>query len=215
MRPLRIAACLALVLTLMAAPASASTPATRGFLPPQAHPHGQSLTDVAISWLVWAFGSAPDVNPLLANRCEPSPSDPKMWFLSVSLGGDYEVTCDVPTGAFLVLTPGGYECSTAEGNGTTEEELRDCADGFFEELSLVQVILDGREATNLDSYIVTSDAVMLPADNLFGSDPTLSLYKAYVMVLQPLSRGEHVLRAYDEFAAFDFTAGITYRITVG
>jgi hypothetical protein len=138
-----------------------------------------------------------------------------MWFLSVSLGGDYEVSCNVPTGAFLALTPGGYECSTAEGNGTTEEELRECTEVNFEGLTLVQVTLDGREATNLDSYIVTSDAVMLPADNLFGPDPTLSMLKSYFLVLPPMSRGEHVLRAYDEFGGVGFAAGITYRITVG
>jgi hypothetical protein len=215
MRPLRFAACLALILALGAGTVSASTPATRGFLPPQAHPHGHSLTDLAGSWDAWGFGSAADVNPLLANRCEQSPLDPRIWFLSVSLGGDYEVSCEVPSGAFLVLTPGGYECSTAEGNGSTDAELLDCAEVNFEGLTFVQVILDGREATNLESYFVTSDVVTLPADNLFGADPTRSVIKAYFMVLTPMSRGEHVLRAYDEFAAANFAAGITYRITVG
>jgi hypothetical protein len=134
------------------------------------------------------------VNPLLANRCEQSPLDPRIWFLSVSLGGDYEVSCEVPSGAFLVLTPGGYECSTAEGNGSSDAELLNGAEVNFEGLTFVQVFLDGREATNLETYIVTSEVITLPADNLFGADPTRSVIKAYFMVLTPMSRGEHVLR---------------------
>ena len=34
--------------------------------------------------------------------------------------------------------------------------------------------------------------------------------KGYFLVIPPLSRGTHVLRAYDEFQVMNFQAGITY-----
>src|SRR5689334_18232821 len=124
----------------IAGPASAASPnAGRGFLPPQARIHGMTLGEIAGAWDRWAFGTPADTNPLLANRCETSPSDPRIWFLPVSLGGDYAIDCDIPTGAFLVLTPGGYECSAAEGNGSTAAELEACVEANFSALSLVQV----------------------------------------------------------------------------
>jgi hypothetical protein len=69
--------------------------------------------------------------------------------------------------------------------------------------------------TDLEDYIVTTPVTNLPANNLFSADPALSRDKGYFMVVHPLSRGTHILRAYDEFASFDFVAGITYTINVG
>ena len=128
-----ITAAIALVLAL-AGPATASN-AGRGFLPSNARVHGQALSQIAGEWLQWGFGSPPDTNPLLANQCQQSPTDAHMWFLPVSLGGDYAIDCHVPIGAFLVVTPGGYECSAAEGNGSTAAELQACVDGFFADLA--------------------------------------------------------------------------------
>ena len=207
-----IASVLALVL---AGPASAANGAGRGFLPPNANAHGHSLAELIGAWDQWGFGSPAADNPLLANRCERSPLDARIWFLPVSLGGDYGVECQVPDGAFLVVTPGGYECSQAEGNGSTEAALLACADAGFALLTSVELALDGRPAQELDRYIVTSALVQLPPPNLFGDDPSPSLMKGYFLVIHPLSHGQHTLRAFDAFASLDFTAGITYHITVG
>lgn len=217
MRRLTTAA-LATILTLgLAVPVSAAGPnAGRGFLPPHARVHGHTLTELASAWDAWAFGTPADVNPLLANRCEPSPIDPKIWFMPVSLGGDYDIDCAVPVGAFIVVTPGGYECSEAEGNGSSEADLRACADYWFSFLNVVEVTLDGRAARHLDRYVVTTAVSQLPGPNLLGDEPTPSLMKGYFVVINPLSRGTHTLRAYDEFAVDPvFTAGITIHLSVG
>jgi hypothetical protein len=204
-----------MIAVAIAVPASAASPnAGRGFLPAQARVHGMTLAEIAGAWDLWAFGSPAESNPLLANRCEASPSDPRIWFLPVSLGGDYEIECDVPVGAFLVLTPGGYECSTAEGNGETAEELEACVDANFANLTFLEVALDGRPASNLERYIVTSPLVQLPGPNLLGEDPTPSMLKSYFMIIAPLSPGEHTVRAFDEFVNPDFAAGITMNLTV-
>lgn len=210
-------ACLtaAIIALAIAGPASATSPnAGRGFLPPQARVHGTTLAEIGGAWDLWAFGSPADTNPLLANRCEASPSDPRIWFLPVSLGGDYEIECAIPTGAFLVLTPGGYECSGAEGNGDTAEELEACVEANFADLSFVAVWLDGRPARNLERYVITSPLVELPAPNLLSEDATPSMLRSYFMVIAPLSRGQHTVRAFDEFASQNFAAGITMKLTV-
>ena len=100
----RLVAGIAMIVFLIAAaPVSA---AGQGFQPPNAKVHNHSLTDLAVAWTIWGFGSPEDENPLLASRCEQSPIDPKIWFLPVSLGGDMEVDCQIPKGAFLVFTRG-------------------------------------------------------------------------------------------------------------
>lgn len=216
---LRNALLLAILILMLAAPtAHAARPALRGFLPPNARPHGFSMVDIATAYNHWSFSSPADTSPLLDVRCEQSPIDPKIWFLPVSLGGEYETTCAVPPGSFMVLTPGGWECSSIEPEpffGSTEEELRECVDNGFELLSYVEVTFKGQTVTNLDDYVVTSRLDTLPPNNLLSSEPGLTMDKGYFLVLHPLSRGTHTLRAYDEFGSLGFQAGITYTIIVG
>lgn len=206
-----------ILLAAAAGPANAAKPATRGILPADARPHGYSLVDLGTSWNHWAFATPADTNPLLAVRCEPSPLDPKIWFLPVSLGGEWEATCDVPRGAFLVLTAGGWECSSIEPEpwyGGDEAELRECVDAGFDLLNYVEVTFNGTTTTELDDYVVTTRLDTLPPDNLLGPDAGLTLDKGYYLVIGPLSPGSHTLRAYDEFVSIDFQAGITFTINV-
>lgn len=217
MHRLRNAALAAIMLALVAgSTAAAAGPRLRGVLPPTAHPRGHSLTELATAWNMWAFGSSVD-NPLLAVRCEQSPIDPKIWFLPVSLGGEWENTCNVPQGAFLLMNPGGSECSNLEAEpyfGTDEADLRSCVNETFVDLTYLEVTVNGTTVTNLDPWIVVTDMINLPADNLFSASPGISMDKGYFLVLQPMSRGTHTLRAYDEFFDGGFKAGITYTINV-
>lgn len=218
MRRIRSALLAAVLLCLLVAQgASASKPATRGLLPPSARPLGYSLTQLATAWNVWAFGTAADVNPLLAVRCEPSPLDPRIWFLPVSLGGEYQDTCNVPQGAFLLFNPGGSECSNMEAEpffGADEADLLSCVNETFELLTYLEITFNGKTVKDLDSYIVTTPLTHLPANNLLSSEPALSRDKGFFLVIAPLSRGTHTLHAYDEFFDGAFKAGITYTINV-
>jgi len=218
MRPLRATAFRIFVaVLLLASVANAAGPPAAGFLPANARVHGYSLTDLATAWTLWAFGSAPDVNPLLGVRCEQSPIDPRIYFLPVSLGGEWTTTCEVPAGTFLVLNVGLGECSSLEAEpffGADENSLLACTDALFNRLNYAEVGLDGVTATDLNEYIVTTDPITLPPNNLNSTESGLSMSKGYFLVIPPLSPGTHTLRAYDEFAAFGFQAGITYTIGV-
>ena len=209
---------LAILILAVAAPAAhAARPALRGFLPATARPHGYTLVDLATSYNAWLYGTPADQNPVLAGQCEPSPLDPKIWFLPVSLGGESEATCEVPPGTFLALTPGGWECSSIEPEpffGANEAELRECVDEGFALLNYVEVTFNGQTVTDLDDYVVTSRLDTLPPNNLLSSESGLTMDKGYFLVLRPLSPGTHTLRAYDEFESLGFVAGITYTIVV-
>ena len=188
--------------------------AGRGILPPNARAHSHSLTQLATAWNDWAFSTPEADNPLVAGRCEQSPIDKMIWFLPVSLGGDYELDCEVPAGAFLVGTPAGYFCDIAEAGGSTTAELLTCIDNGFALLSYAEVVLDGRQAKHLDSYVVTTSRIELPGPNLLIDDPTSIMDKGIFVVIEPLSPGTHTIRLYDEFDAFGFAAGITFNVTV-
>lgn len=185
-------------------------------MPADARPHGQSLTELATAWNYWAWSTAED-NPLLAVRCEQSPTDPRIWFLPVSLGGEMENVCSVPAGSFLVMSPGALECSNIEPEpffGASPEDLQACVEEGFELLSYVEVTVDGRTTSDLEDYALTTNLITLPPNNLLSEDSGWSLTKGYFVLVRPLSRGTHTLHAYAEFEEFAFTAGITYTIIV-
>jgi hypothetical protein len=218
MRQLRRAILASAVLAIMLAPvASAAPPALKGVVPPTAHPRGHDMAALAGAWDVWGFGAPADDSPLLEVRCEQSPIDPKIWFLPVSLGGEWENTCDVPQGAWLLLTAGGTECSNLEPEpyfGADAADLVACAEETFPLLSYIEMTVEGVTTTKLDRFILTSDVVELPENNLLSPDAGISIMKGYFFMIHPLSRGTHTLRTYDEFDVFNFQAGITYKINV-
>jgi hypothetical protein len=199
MRRLAIAVAAALLIASVAGPASAAKPATHGFLPANAHPHGYSLVDLATAWNAWALSAPADSNPFLAARCERSPIDPKIWFLPEPYpGGPVSATCNVPRDAFLVVSPFFIECSNAEAApfyGGNKAELRACVKTGFNHLSSIKVTFDGRTATHLADYVVTTRLDTLPANSLLGPAPALTMNKGFFMVIAPLSRGTHTLSA--------------------
>ena len=76
----------------------------QGVRPTQRQDPRLPLKQLAIAWNSYALASAPEY-PLITPRCEQSPTDKRIWFGPDSIGGDDEVDCEVPTGAFLVATP--------------------------------------------------------------------------------------------------------------
>jgi hypothetical protein len=214
MRP-RILASAVLLALLLATPAAAAGAAPRGVVPAGATVHGQTLTSLAEEWGAWAFGPAPDVNPIVNGTCGPSPNDPRIWFLPVSLGGDYDVTCHIPTGVWLFVTPGGWDCSTANDGLTDVADLQACAAAGSALIESVELSIDGRTYTGLGEYLMTTGAYLLPDGNIIAGSATPDVLSGYFLLVHPLTPGEHYLHAYDDFPTLDFDAGIGYRITVG
>jgi len=215
MRRARVSLSLAasLTLVLMLSTTTLAAPRKAAVYSPQAHVNGASLVDLAVAWTDWAW-QPPDTSPLLNPRCEASGIG-KIWFAPVSIDVAQELDCTLPPGGKLLITPGGYECSTAEGNGETLAELTDCAEtNFANEICCAQVIIDGRELTNLDPYEFTTPGQMLAGPNLFGEDPTLSIERGWFILLRPMSVGQHEVFIYDEAPNFGLVFSTTMHITV-
>jgi hypothetical protein len=103
-------------------------------------------------------------------------------------------SCTVKPGTKIFVAASSFECSTFEGNGTTEAELRACA-----EQSDVQtaptVTVDGHfvPVTEVETRRMN---IVLPADNIFGlqaGTTGLSVGHGWVAHLDPLTPGTHTI----------------------
>jgi hypothetical protein len=102
-------------------------------------------------------------------------------------------SCTVKPGTKIFVVGSSVECSTFEGNGTTEAELRNCA--RRSSLIASMVTLDGRPVPVSEAE-TSLLAITLPADNLFGlpaGTPGVSVGHGWVAALHPLTPGTHTI----------------------
>lgn len=113
--------------------------------------------------------------------------------------------CRVPEGKALVLSDGFWECSTAEGLGTTFQALRRCAiDNFAKDLGpdalSLTLRIDGERVAHPREWTVLSpgEIITFADDNLWGAavGPSKSVTKGILFVLRPLHEGRHTIRVH-------------------
>jgi hypothetical protein len=101
-------------------------------------------------------------------------------------------SCTVKPGTRIFVAANSVECSTFEGNGTSDAELRSCArQGDVQSAPLVT--LDGR-AVQVGEAETALLEIVLPADNLFAlpaGTEGLSVGHGWVALLHPLTPGSH------------------------
>jgi hypothetical protein len=225
--------------TLGAAAHSTSNP---GILPPTSHPYGKSYGEWSAKHWQWEYSLPVDHHPLFDTAdCSAAQSGP-VWFLggtfttvSPSPGvviGNATRDCTVPADKALFFPIIDAECATAEGNGTTEQELRDCAEGLIDHAVNLSCEVDGVAVQNLAAFRVQSPLFTwgpLPENNLFQDPVTFpagttspSVSDGYFLLLAPLSVGSHTIhfkgsavftQAQDGFD-FRFSLDITYHLMV-
>jgi hypothetical protein len=103
-------------------------------------------------------------------------------------------SCAASTGTWLYIVPSSFECSTFEGNGTTEAVLRKCAEDNDAQVKPT-VTIDGKAALVAEVETPLLHLV-LPPDNLFGDEagtPGLSVAHGWVTLLPPLPPGTHTV----------------------
>jgi hypothetical protein len=101
------------------------------------------------------------------------------------------ISCTVKPGTKIFVIGFSVECSTFEGNGTTEAALRTCARNANQIVPAVTV--DGRPASVAEAETPLL-RITLPPDNVFGlpaGDQGLSVGHGWVVALHPLTPGEH------------------------
>ena len=108
-------------------------------------------------------------------------------------------SCTVRAGTPLFIIGYSVECSTFEGNGTTDAELRACARAGDHQTAPA-VIVDGRpvEVIEVETPLMH---ITLPADNVLGAPAGtqgLSVGHGWVVIQHPLPPGTHNIEIDDD-----------------
>jgi hypothetical protein len=104
-------------------------------------------------------------------------------------------SCTVKTGTKIFVAASSFECSTFEMNGTTEAELRTCAEQS-DVPTAPPVTVDGHSVPVREVETPLMN-IVLPADNIFpplpGGTTGLSVGHGWVAHLDPLTPGTHTI----------------------
>jgi hypothetical protein len=137
----------------------------------------------------------------------PSPQNPfgsgGMAFACLDLGGTVAPitpeptgveSCTVKPGTKIFVVASSFECSTFEGQGTTEAELRDCAREADVQVA-PSVTVDDKSVpvAEVETRLLN---IVLPANNIFGQPAGttgLSVGHGWVVLLHPLTPGTHTI----------------------
>jgi hypothetical protein len=152
-------------------------------------------------WVNWAFGSSS--NPLMQeDLCGEQIGE--TFFLTSHAGPDTrELTCEIPAGVPVLVTPGG-SIVWASANETGSELYSMLLNDFLGKVILdsVRVTLDGERLRRGPLTIMGPRELRLEPGNLIQTvdpsvegDSTLIMTGGWFRYISPLSRGQHVLRA--------------------
>jgi hypothetical protein len=100
-------------------------------------------------------------------------------------------SCTVKPGTKIFVAASTVECSTFEGNGTTDAVLRDCASQGDVQVA-PSVTVDG-QSLSVNEVETPLLNIILPEDNILGAQagPGLSVAHGWAALLHPLTPGEH------------------------
>ena len=207
-----------------------------GVLPPESPQFGKTYGQWGAAWWQWAFALPASEHPLFDTADCSTGQKGKVWFLGgkfcrtgdPNCSGTAVRTCNVPSGKALFFPIVNTECSTAEGNGSTEQQLRDCANMIIDGARKISAELDGESLKQLSvNQRYRSDSplfiwTLASRDNVLAAtgepiaDGTSSpaVADGVHLMLAPLSPGPHTLHFHGEFPAFNFLLDITYYLTV-
>src|SRR5215475_7755336 len=103
-------------------------------------------------------------------------------------------SCTVKPGTKILVAASSSECSTLEGNGTTEAELRACAEQNDAQTA-PSVTVDGHRVPVREVETPAMN-IVLPADNIFdlpAGTAGLSVGHGWVAHLDPLTPATHTI----------------------
>jgi hypothetical protein len=129
-------------------------------------------------------------------------------------GGD-SFTCTVKAGTRIFIAAWTTECSTFEGNGTTDAALRACA--VSADAGVTATVTINGEPVPLSSVETGLLTIHLPQDNIFGLKGAerngLSVAHGFVYLTDPLTPGTYIIQGHVVFPD-DSTADFTTTIIV-
>jgi hypothetical protein len=186
-------------------------------------PYGSTYGEWTARFWQWLYSIPKPDNPAAdptGKNCALKQTGP-VWFLPGTFGGTNERTCTIPKDKAILLTPINVECDFTEHKLKNEAELRACAKADQDKVTTNVVTVDGVEVkpVRLQSPLFS---LTLPENNAAGVKPqtTPAVSDGYWVFLQPLSPGNHIIRASGSLVDFtttgtlNFASNVIYRITI-
>jgi hypothetical protein len=194
-----------------------------GVYPPHSNPYGKSYGEWAGIFWQWLLSFPADASPAFEQGeviyGVQKQSGP-LWILESGNVGVWERQVRIPAGRGLLFSITGAACDTLSMPDTRAEELVDCVNAPFNDLTIFAFAeVDGIPMTNVDRYLVTSPLfdINVPENGLFGI-PTgrgTAIEKGWFFILAPLSKGQHTIRVRAHIVeAPEFDGETTYQLTV-
>jgi hypothetical protein len=172
-------------------------------------PLGRTYSTWLGDWAKWAFGGPAATNPLLSLQAcdqwvQPEPST--VWFLSANGPGTASVTCSVPAGVPIALSPGGIFDWQTPGD---EARLTEYMKTFPSSVRKPTLSVDGIKV-DASKYLVTSPVLTTkivapefgPKAGPDKGDVVMQA-RGWMLVLKGLKAGRHKMVISDELADVD------------
>lgn len=195
-----------------------------GVAPPNTKIQKNTYSEWDAKWWKWVMSIPADSNPLFDETGAgiTTGQSGNVWYLVGVFNetGTAVRSSVVPPGKHLFFPILNVICSTATGDGSTEEELRACAEGIRDTAIDLACEIDGVPVQNLQAYRTSSPLYILGPmieNNIFGLPAGLTtpaVSGGYHLILSPLSAGTHTIHFHGTFPTFPFTLDITYYLTV-
>jgi hypothetical protein len=148
-----------------------------------------------------------------------------VWFLAGTFGGAVTRECTIPSDKGILVPLVNVACDSAtEPALDTEAELRSCAKADQDTVIGKEIIVDGLNIGNLDSYRFQSSPfnLTLPENNIAGVPPQTAkaVSDGFWILLEPLSPGSHeihfkaALGDPTAIGTINFALDVRYLLTV-
>jgi hypothetical protein len=211
---------LAVILLLIPGVQVVMARANPGILPPNSHPHGNTLAEWGAQVFQAIYATPLSENPFggdTGNHCAVQLVG-HMALLWTNPFNPEPYSCSVPRGTMVAIPITAVWCDSNLDQLNTEEELRQCANDWYG-ITDLQGSFDGVELTDLDQYLVTTAATSYTASD----DPILGLpagitgqfvMKGDFIITTPLSVGEHTLHFQGYYTNYGLMEDFTLILTV-
>jgi hypothetical protein len=212
---------------LIAAPASAGSSFT--IVQPNQKYAGKTYGQWSAAWWRWAANISEPNSPVddpTGKNCAVDQKGP-VWFLA-GTPGTSSPQCTIPQDKAVLFPVINGECSTVEGNGTTETELRACAVALMDHVTELGASIDGtpidlgpggsrfRFQSPLFTITFAPNNGFYPDGSVAGTGESVG--DGFWVLVKPLAVGQHEIdfhgtAPFPEFG-FTFQIDVHYRLTV-
>jgi hypothetical protein len=188
---------------------------------PEYNPYEVTFEEWTARWWQWLLSIPKTESPLFddpdGKKCSKNQSGP-VWYLPGTLGGSAERSCTVPSGKAILLPVLNVECSFAEGDGTTEEQLRSNVMTEMDKITRIEVSINDQKIDLAENRIqsLPFDA-FLPKNNVLGvqDGTTRMVSDGYWLFLKPPKRGRYNIHSFGSCLAGTIKIDLTYHLTIG